>query len=108
MYVKHGIAYRDEDTIYVNDVLLKDKRVYDEVIKHEMNHYPGAYSFEDLILDLTPSSLNTMLFCLAYPSTWTAFSPIVKIDGIWRYDLATLFMMGLSFILGGALCYLIL
>ena len=105
--INHGIAYRDGDIIYVNSVLLKDQKVYIEVLNHEFMHEGGAYSLSDLCLDLKPCSVRTTLFCLSHPSTWTAVLPIVRVYGEWGVDLATCISVAVAFILGGALCYLI-
>lgn len=105
--VSHGIAYRDDEHVYMNSVLREDKRVWSEVFLHELNHDKGDYTWDDFKLDMCGCSWRTQLFCLRHPSTWIAFSPIVRLNGRWCYDVATFFNLGLGLILGGVMCHFI-
>lgn len=106
--INFGLAYRIGDVIYVNNTLKLDSEVYHEIMRHEFNHDDGEYSLNDLKLDLKPPSLRTHLFCLRHPSTWVIFSPVVFLDGKWRYDLASIVFMSLGFILGGLICLIMI
>ena len=105
--VSHGIAYRDDEHVYMNRVLHLDKRVWGEVFLHELNHDSGEYNWNDFKLDMCGCSWRSQWFCLKHPSTWTAFSPVVRFNGVWYYDVATLFNVGCGFLLGGIVCLLI-
>jgi hypothetical protein len=106
--IGYGLAYRDDDTIYINRELKSYPDLYSEVILHEFSHKSGPYVFSDLCLDLKPSSFRLIWFSLTHPSTWNSFCPIVKLGGKWYIDYATLFFIGIGLVAGGELCLLMM
>jgi hypothetical protein len=104
--IGYGLAYRDDDTIYVNSDLKSYPDLYREVMNHEHAHHPGPYVLGDLFLDLKPSSFRLIWFTLTHPNTWSSFCPIVKLGNKWYIDYATTFFIGVGLIIGGEICLL--
>lgn len=103
-FVDYGIAYRVNKKIYLNRVLMKDKKVMEEILEHEWRHDDGFYNLHDLLLDMQPTSWHTTIFFLKNPSTWSVIWPFFKLEGKWYYDPATFLNIFLGLIVGGLLC----
>jgi hypothetical protein len=90
VYIPHSIAFADENgIIYINKCLKTfDKNLYNRILKHEQGHTVGDYNKYDFQLDLKNniSQMELLKFCLAHPSGFMQYSPIVKVKDTWFYS----------------------
>lgn len=89
IHVDYGVANNFGSHIEINKDLLKDKKLYDYVLKHEFGHHQEDYDIKDLKNDfkIRPKMiLKLMWFVLIRPKTWIEFSPIYKRDGKIIFD----------------------
>jgi len=82
--ISHSVAFTDADgIIYVNKRLKDyDKELFRRILKHEKSHHYGKYDKHDFMLDFHNdiSQWELLKFCIANPSGFMQYSPIVKIE----------------------------
>lgn len=79
-YIKHGIACRVGDTIFLHEKLKGYPELQSSMIAHENEHSPSLNK-RDLLIDLRIRNFKGIRkdyyrFILTHPSSWTEFLPI--------------------------------
>lgn len=90
-YISYGIGNRVGDIIYLNKKLKKFPKLHKAVLKHEKNHTSG-WSLKDFFMDLHIKELEGVRgdyykFILTHPSSWVNFSPFLKLEDTWCFDI---------------------
>jgi len=93
-YIDIGTGNRIGSTIYLNKKLKKHPSLHDAILKHEKNH-SGGFSSKDFLMDVSNKELQGFkreyyTFVLNNPSSWCNFLPVMKINGVWTYDVSVL------------------
>lgn len=78
-HIKHGIACRIGNNIYMNENLKKYPKLYDKIIEHEKAHSEG-FETKDILIDLNNKHLSEVKreyykFIITHPSSWTEYLP---------------------------------
>lgn len=86
-YVSNVLAFKHNKTIFLNKHLLKEPRLHEMVLGHELKHSNENDSKEDWVLDLkTGLNLRTQIelfwFALRHPSVFLGTFPLV----IFKYQ----------------------
>jgi hypothetical protein len=78
-YVKWGLANRFDDTIELNESLIKNKELHDAILSHERGHHHNNTFKQDFIHDLRPinklSQKDLIVFMIKHPRTFTQILP---------------------------------
>jgi len=90
--INYGTGNRVGDTIYINKDLHKYPRLHNAIMEHELKH-TGGFKLKDLKLDLINNELKPVRedwfdFLLKHPRAWVNFSPVMRLDGEWTFDLS--------------------
>ena len=81
-FVDYGVAnrysYNGWDEIEVNKDLTKNWGLYNNIIKHEIKHLPGGFTFYDFKHDINDGISKRGLYkwMLRHPKSWLQLSPI--------------------------------
>lgn len=85
--ISYGIAYQVTDgdgnkSIEVNKHLKEEPELYDEVMKHEMEHYNSKNQWLDFWIDFksmfnTKFCMRRTMFLMKHPSTLMCYSPLL-------------------------------
>lgn len=99
-YINYGIGNRVGDTIYLNSALKQSPELHRAILSHEKKH-GGGFSWLDLKLDLRMGEIKGLRgeyyrFLLKNPRAWLNFFPIMKLNGVWTYDIGILFVWLIS------------
>src|SRR5690349_10933748 len=94
VFVDYGIANNFGNRIEVNRNLIWYPNLLYRILKHERSHNKGAYSKEDLKLDMFSkkkpheqvSSWELLKFCIAQPSGFRQLLPIYPASDGWYLD----------------------
>lgn len=101
-----GIANRFDNRIEIHKKLFlpKYKPLFNEIIKHEIEHSDKWWTFRDLRHDISPFKNKWMYrkFILTTPSSWIQFSPIYPSQGMWYLDITLLIFYA---VIGGLFGY---
>lgn len=82
--IDYGIACRIKDTIYINESLKENPKLYEAILKHEKSHSSG-FEKKDIYFDIhneeiQPYKKEYYLFVLKHPKSWVEFLPV------WIYE----------------------
>lgn len=91
-YVDRGLAFRSQNIIFLNKNLRKHVVLHDDCLMHELSHSSATLNFKDLFLDFKPRAFNLdwWRFMFKYPGALWQFSPLIKLDGKWRFNVILL------------------
>lgn len=110
-YIKHGIACRINDRIYLHRDLKHYPALQRAIIKHEKEHTDG-FTKKDIIMDFKGLYLKDVKkdyyrFIFTHPSSWTMFLPIAIYEKRLVLDpiMMGVWLLGIS--LGGFIWVLI-
>ena len=97
--IDFAIAFRIGNTIYINKNIQRDSKLYNSLIKHELNHDSGNLTIKDIKNDLFGKSINKLeyyKFLLRNKSAWYQFSPVIRLEGklIWDYQMLGIWIIG--------------
>jgi len=87
-YVNYGVAYRLDNTIYMNKEL-RNKRwdtLRERIIKHETMHDSGLYTQADLINDIKGEGVLTLedSFNLALATAGRSLTQYLPVNNQWK------------------------
>ena len=107
LHINCGFACKVGNKIYINKKLRKHTKLYNAVVKHELEHTDG-FEFRDIVTDVKGKHLKKVrkefwFFILTHPSTWVHFLPVWRYGGRWTLDIVML-VVWIHMI---AICYLV-
>ena len=103
-YVGHGIANRfPQGLIRIHKKLLQPKfqPLFLEILDHEKKHTDVGYTIDDFKLDMKGFRNKSLYryFVLTTPSSWIQFSPMLRANGIWYFDMTLMMSYGVAFLI---------
>ena len=105
--INYGTGNRVGEVIYINKDLKKYPGLYEAVLEHEKKH-TGTFKWSDVVLDLFNEDIRLkkkdwLRFLRNHPKSWINFFPLIRLGGVWTFDLSIFLVwtiMILLFILG--------
>ncbi len=98
--VDYGIANNFGDYIEINKELKKFPKLYNSILKHELQHTKKPFSLFDLKIDIKNKVpiFGLMKFMITRPKTWTQALPIYIRNKklIYDFNLMLLYLFGIS------------
>lgn len=93
VFTEWGIANNFSDRIEMNVNLKKKEydKLYNKILRHELRHDPGAYSYQDMKNDFLidgPNTWDLVRFCIKHPKATVQFLPFIKSQGKWYFDIS--------------------
>jgi hypothetical protein len=106
-----GIANHLGEYIEVNRHLKTDcPELYDEIVKHELAHTEEkGFNKKDFVLDMTGvNNLSLMRFMFKHPKSLVQFSPIIKAQGKFYYDINLIIIYAVMLFIAFATIYFLI
>lgn len=90
-YINHGIGFRINNTIYLNNALKNHSKLYQAILNHEIEH-TSDYTKKDFLIDWDNKHLKGLKwpyykFILTHPRALSMFIPILRFDGKTTVDI---------------------
>lgn len=86
--VDYGLANNFGSYIEINKELQEDEKLYNYVLKHELNHTDKIFSVKDMSNDLKINlkmAFKLLFFVVKRPKLWYEFLPVYKRKGKDRF-----------------------
>ncbi len=106
--IDFGIAFRVNDTIFINRKIKPNSKLYKSLIKHELNHESGNLTLKDLKNDWLGKEINKKeyyKFLFKNKEAWIQFLPVIRLNNqfILDYQMLGLWLFAIIVIFGGYL-----
>jgi len=92
--IANRFSYPDYELIEINKRLKKHPKLYDAILKHEMEHKEEGYKLDDFKHDMLSKTPGIWKFMLLNPSTWRQLLPFYYDSKrkTWVYDWSAIVM----------------